>query len=102
MSREGCGRVSVMKMTGLVRSYTLECNYNTGRIVNLLPPCVRDYARMAINVAYAVPPKYTPLVFEDVRFPAFLTVHEFSVKLKQRNFDVAFRTRSSTKNIRIK
>ncbi|KAJ1522064.1 hypothetical protein ONE63_002379 [Megalurothrips usitatus] len=65
-SREGCGRVSVMKMTGLVRSYTLECNYNTGRMVNLLPPCVRDSGRLSVNPAYAVPPKYTPLVFEEV------------------------------------
>lgn len=65
-SREGCGRVSVMKLTGLVRSYTLECNYNTGRMVNLLPPCVRDSGRMSVNPAYAVPPKYTPLVFEEV------------------------------------
>lgn len=59
--------MSVMKMTGLVRSYTLECNYNTGRMVNLLPPCIRDSGRMSVNPAYAVPPKYTPLVFEEVR-----------------------------------
>ena len=33
--REGSGRVSAYKATGLVQSYTLEANFNTGRLVNL-------------------------------------------------------------------
>ncbi|XP_063243538.1 cytosolic carboxypeptidase-like protein 5 [Bacillus rossius redtenbacheri] len=64
-SREGSGRVAVLKMTGLVRSYTLECNYNTGRIVNILPPCARDNARYSAP-SFLVPPKYTPHIFEEV------------------------------------
>ena len=66
MSREGSGRVAVYKLTGLIRSYTLECNYNSGRLVNTLPARVRD----AVNKTLAhifVPPKYTPSVFEAVK-----------------------------------
>ncbi|KAH9646002.1 hypothetical protein HF086_008810 [Spodoptera exigua] len=56
MSREGSGRVAVLKATGLVRSYTLECNYNTGRLVNVLPPGVRDAAAAGPAPAAAAPP----------------------------------------------
>ncbi|XP_061711344.1 cytosolic carboxypeptidase-like protein 5 isoform X1 [Cydia pomonella] len=65
MSREGSGRVAVLKATGLVRSYTLECNYNTGRLVNVLPPAVKDAP--AAPVTQPVPPKYTPHIFEEIR-----------------------------------
>ncbi|XP_047983980.1 cytosolic carboxypeptidase-like protein 5 [Leguminivora glycinivorella] len=65
MSREGSGRVAVLKATGLVRSYTLECNYNTGRLVNILPPAVKDAP--GPPVVQPVPPKYTPHIFEDIR-----------------------------------
>ncbi|KAI8424054.1 hypothetical protein MSG28_002684 [Choristoneura fumiferana] len=64
MSREGSGRVAVLKATGLVRSYTLECNYNTGRLVNVLPPPAREPP--APPAAAPVPPKYTPHIFEEV------------------------------------
>ncbi|KAG7213224.1 hypothetical protein KM043_002534 [Ampulex compressa] len=65
MSREGSGRVAVYKLTGLIRSYTLECNYNSGRLVNIVPARVRDGVNK--NIAYMfVPPKYTPGVFEAV------------------------------------
>ncbi|XP_075971390.1 cytosolic carboxypeptidase-like protein 5 isoform X3 [Anticarsia gemmatalis] len=65
MSREGSGRVAVFKATGLVRSYTLECNYNTGRLVNVLPPAVRDGPAPPAAQA-PLPPKYTPHIFEEV------------------------------------
>ncbi|XP_017769035.1 PREDICTED: cytosolic carboxypeptidase-like protein 5 [Nicrophorus vespilloides] len=64
MSKEGSGRVAVFKLTGLVQSYTLECNYNTGRLVNVLPPTIKETAKAIHNVL--VPPKYTPHVFEEV------------------------------------
>ncbi|CAG4975749.1 unnamed protein product [Parnassius apollo] len=72
MSREGSGRVAVLKATGLVRSYTLECNYNTGRLVNVLPPPVRapPPPPPALPPPHSPhtphPPKYTPHIFEEV------------------------------------
>lgn len=65
MSREGSGRVAVYKMTGLIRSYTLECNYNSGRLVNVVPARIRDGVNKTMNHMF-VPPKYTPAVFEAV------------------------------------
>lgn len=65
MSREGSGRVAVYKMTGLIRSYTLECNYNSGRLVNNVPPRIRDTSSKMFNHSY-VPPKYTPVIYEEV------------------------------------
>lgn len=65
MSREGSGRVAVYKMTGLIRSYTLECNYNSGRLVNNVPARVRD-GTAKLQSSMFVPPKYTPTVFEEV------------------------------------
>ena len=65
MSREGSGRVAVFKLTGLVRSYTLECNYNTGRLVNTLPPSAKD-CNKPNNAGPVAPPKYTPAIFEEV------------------------------------
>ncbi|XP_050343630.1 cytosolic carboxypeptidase-like protein 5 [Nymphalis io] len=68
MSREGSGRVAVLKATGLVRSYTLECNYNTGRLVNVLPPAARDppAPHPPAPPAAPPPPKYTPHIFQEV------------------------------------
>ena len=38
LSREGCGRVSMGRLTGLPNCYTLECNYASGRTINRLTP----------------------------------------------------------------
>ncbi|XP_015430742.1 PREDICTED: cytosolic carboxypeptidase-like protein 5 [Dufourea novaeangliae] len=65
MSREGSGRVAVYKLTGLIRSYTLECNYNSGRLVNTMPARVRDGVNKTVPPIF-VPPKYTPAVYEAV------------------------------------
>nr|CAI5846643.1 unnamed protein product [Callosobruchus analis] len=64
MSRAGSGRVAVLSTTGIIKSYTLECNYNTGRIVNVLPPTVKEHCGRVHSMN--VPPKYTPHVFEEV------------------------------------
>ncbi|XP_050715046.1 cytosolic carboxypeptidase-like protein 5 isoform X2 [Eriocheir sinensis] len=64
MSKEGSGRVAIMRATGLLRSYTLECNYNTGRTHNPTPPSPLDHKKSPPG-PLNTPPKYTPAVFED-------------------------------------
>ncbi|XP_027233246.2 cytosolic carboxypeptidase-like protein 5 [Penaeus vannamei] len=64
MSKEGSGRVAIMRATGLLRSYTLECNYNTGRTYNPVPPSPLDQ-RKSPQTPLSSPPKYTPAIFED-------------------------------------
>lgn len=66
LSKEGSGRVAVLKYTGLKRSYTLECNYNTSRFVNLIPPTVHFVSERRL-IQNLVPPKFTPTVFEQVK-----------------------------------
>ena len=34
LSKEGSGRVALFKSSGLPRCYTLECNFNTGKVLN--------------------------------------------------------------------
>ncbi|XP_036405620.1 cytosolic carboxypeptidase-like protein 5 [Megalops cyprinoides] len=65
-SKEGSGRVAIHKAIGLVHSYTLECNYNTGRSVNTIPPACHDNGRATPPPPPAFPPKYTPEIFEQV------------------------------------
>ncbi|XP_059157796.1 cytosolic carboxypeptidase-like protein 5 isoform X3 [Physella acuta] len=66
MSKEGSGRVAIYKAIGIIHSYTLECNYNTGRMVNPVPQAYGDEGRATPPPAASFPPKYTPLHFEDV------------------------------------
>ena len=65
--REGSGRVSVFKATGLVRSYTLECNFNSGRVVNAVPAASRDGGRATPPPPTPAdfPPKYDSLIYEN-------------------------------------
>ena len=37
LSAEGSGRVAINLASGVVHSYTLEANYNTGKITNHVP-----------------------------------------------------------------
>ena len=62
-SKEGSGRVAVLKMTGLLRSYTLECNYNTGRNLNRVDDGEKCSAAIQPE---GKPPAYTPDIFEEV------------------------------------
>jgi len=63
--KEGSGRVSVYKATGLTYCYTLECNFNTGRHTNSVPLSSRDCGRASPPPSYDHPPKYNPSIYED-------------------------------------
>ena len=78
MSKEGSGRVAIMRSTGLLRSYTLECNYNTGRTYNPSPPSPLD--RKTTHNTNGMPPKYNPSVFEDVSYYFFFSCKCMEVK----------------------
>ncbi|XP_034018660.1 cytosolic carboxypeptidase-like protein 5 isoform X2 [Thalassophryne amazonica] len=65
-SKEGSGRVAIHKAIGLLHSYTLECNYNTGRTMNAIPPACHDSGRATPPPPPTFPPKYTPEIFEQV------------------------------------
>ena len=47
-------------------SYTLECNYNTGRMVNPVPTAYGDDGRATPPPLAGFPPKYTQAHFEEV------------------------------------
>ncbi|XP_043962427.1 cytosolic carboxypeptidase-like protein 5 isoform X3 [Gambusia affinis] len=65
-SKEGSGRVAVHKAIGVLHSYTLECNYNTGKTMNSIPPACHDNGRATPPPPSSFPPKYTPEIFEQV------------------------------------
>lgn len=50
----------------LLHSYTLECNYNTGRSVNSIPVACHDNGRASPPPPPAFPSKYTVELFEQV------------------------------------
>ncbi|ESP05628.1 hypothetical protein LOTGIDRAFT_102525 [Lottia gigantea] len=66
MSKEGSGRVSTLKAIGIIHSYTLECNYNTGRMVNPVPPAQNDDGRATPPPLAGFPPKYTQAHYEEI------------------------------------
>lgn len=66
LSKEGTGRVAIYKSTGIIHSYTLECNYNTGKIINPVAPANGDNGRASPLTVIGIPPKYTPSIFENV------------------------------------
>ncbi|XP_067999178.1 cytosolic carboxypeptidase-like protein 5 isoform X3 [Melanerpes formicivorus] len=65
-SKEGSGRVAVYKALGIIHSYTLECNYNTGRSVNSIPLACHDNGRASPPPPPTFPSKYTVELFEQV------------------------------------
>ncbi|NXN97342.1 CBPC5 protein, partial [Rhinopomastus cyanomelas] len=65
-SKEGSGRVAIYKALGIIHSYTLECNYNTGRSVNCIPVACHDNGRASPPPAPAFSSKYTVELFEQV------------------------------------
>nr|XP_042701358.1 cytosolic carboxypeptidase-like protein 5 isoform X5 [Chrysemys picta bellii] len=65
-SKEGSGRVAIYKASGIIHSYTLECNYNTGRSVNSIPMACHDNGRASPPPPPTFPTKYTVELFEQV------------------------------------
>ena len=59
------------KLVGLVQAYTLECNFNTGRVVNCVPMASRDSGRATPPPpGTSTPdnpsiPKYNPDIYEE-------------------------------------
>lgn len=47
LSREGSGRVAIMKATNLANCYTLECNYASGKRINhIFPKVIKQTGRI--------------------------------------------------------
>ncbi|XP_013388601.1 cytosolic carboxypeptidase-like protein 5 isoform X1 [Lingula anatina] len=65
-SKEGSGRVAMYKALGIIHSYTLECNYNTGRLVNSVPTACGDDGKATPPPVAGFPPKYTIAHYEEV------------------------------------
>lgn len=81
LSREGSGRVAMMKATGLANCYTLECNYASGNRINRLYPKVGPDGKIEAETHWVneekcqyyqeykdadQSPPYNIAVFEDV------------------------------------
>lgn len=70
---KGCGRVATTEATGILRSYTLECNFNKGKMVNSVPPRMdeqyKEYTGQIIPATY-----YSPRTFEEVYSILYLSV----------------------------
>jgi hypothetical protein len=63
-SKEGSGRVAIYRATSnMARAYTLECNYNSGKVVNYVP-APEGLDEPAIELESA--PAYTDLHFEHL------------------------------------
>lgn len=65
-SKEGSGRVGIYKAIGIIQSYTLECNYNMGRMVNPVPPAYGDDGRATPPPIAGFPLRYTQAHYEEV------------------------------------
>lgn len=63
-------------------SYTLECNYNTGKAMNTIPPACHDSGRATPPPPPSFPPKYTPEIFEQVGRRGGTSHHEACRELK--------------------
>ena len=69
LSKEGSGRVALFKNSGIPRCYTLECNFNTGKVINsILPSGIHEPEECNnLNAMYSKQPvEYTIEIFDDV------------------------------------
>ncbi len=79
LSKEGSGRVGIFQATGerLPFIYTLECNYNMGRLINAVPPVAGNADRGAASPerpARGRPPFYAISHYEEVGRAIAVTV----------------------------
>ncbi|EGB10191.1 hypothetical protein AURANDRAFT_23587 [Aureococcus anophagefferens] len=68
-SAEGAARVAVLRYTGLDRAYTLECNYNSGRLTNHVPAARGEGANRGASPERPATLKmdsYTPDMWREV------------------------------------
>ena len=71
LTAEGSGRVATYLSHGIIHSYTLECNYNTSKIGNEVPPTVENTLGQTqdfpVSAPYNTSPeKYTPQTYYGV------------------------------------
>lgn len=80
-SKEGSGRVAMYKLLGIIHSYTLECCYASGRVMNSISPAINTsgptYFMNGVRQQYVsgtvspplhndLPPKFLPEHYADV------------------------------------
>jgi len=64
-SKEGAGRVALFRETGLTHLYTVEANYNTARVLNLVPPASgRHGGRASPSNSRRISPRFTADVLQ--------------------------------------
>lgn len=69
LSKEGSGRVALYKTIGLIHSYTLECCYACGRVMNTMAPAVNSNiynGRISPPQHTELPPKFLPEHYHNV------------------------------------
>ena len=45
LTKEGCARVNVSKITNIIHSYTLECGFHCSNFLNTLKPCTNIHRK---------------------------------------------------------
>nr|AMO02543.1 cytosolic carboxypeptidase-like protein [Tityus serrulatus] len=65
-SKKGSGRVAFYFLTGIIHSYTLECNYNTGRSINNLAKVDGTDGILTPPLPGKAIPYYSPTVYQQV------------------------------------
>jgi len=70
LTAEGSGRVATYLAHNIIHSYTLECNYNSSKFGNEIPPCDRDSLGVTMLTSASAPTStpgpYTPASYEGV------------------------------------
>ena len=70
LTAEGSGRVATYLAHNVIHSYTLECNYNSSKFGNEIPPCERDSLGVTMltpaSAPTSTPGPYTPASYEGV------------------------------------